>query len=180
MTGRPLAMFYGVFRLATCFSLLILMRMSATPLTMECPHDQTELTPAQSESFDAQVCASCGGLFLKIDESKTSPFSHSQLKPGQRSRIPKAVSDLSRSPASGQPMIVFKYRGVEIDYCCTSHSVWLDAGEWEKIMQKSGEGGPRQKKKPDRSLGEAILDGLGTGFSVNLDSFLALFFDDLC
>jgi len=151
---------------------------------MECPHDQTQLYAVESEAFDAQVCPGCSGLFLKINEDAPSVFSHSQLKPGQRSRIPKAVSDLPRSPASGQPMIVFKYRGVEIDYCASSHSVWLDAGELEKILQKSAGGeGSGRKQKPNRNLGkeisEGILNGLDAGFSGAIDSFLSSAFDSL-
>ncbi len=151
---------------------------------MKCPHDQTELYAVEGEAIDAQVCATCGGLLLKINDDKLSPFSHSQLKPGQRSRIPKAVGDLPCSPASGQPMFVFKYRGVEIDYCGATNSVWLDAGELEKIMEKSeAGGGPDRKKKRNRNLGkdisEGILNGLDAGFSGIIDSFLSSAFDSL-
>lgn len=151
---------------------------------MKCPHDQTELYAVESESFDAQVCPSCSGVFLKINEASPPAFALSQLKPGQRSRIPKAQGDLPRSPASGQPMFVFNYRGVEIDYCSASNSVWLDAGELEKIVEKSEAGqGRNRKKKRNRNLGkdisEGILNGLDAGFSGSIDSFLSSAFESL-
>ncbi|WP_037465203.1 MULTISPECIES: TFIIB-type zinc ribbon-containing protein [Sphingobium] len=46
-------------------------------------------------------------------------------------------------------------QGVEIDYCPQCRGVWLDRGELDKIIERSGQGAapsvaPQQNYRPDR------------------------------
>jgi len=38
--------------------------------------------------------------------------------------------------ANGEQMLIFKYLGIEVDYCPVNKLVWLDGGEFEKIKEK--------------------------------------------
>ena len=37
--------------------------------------------------------------------------------------------------------------GIEIDYCPQCRGVWLDRGELDKIIERSGEAAPRQDQR---------------------------------
>ncbi len=57
-------------------------------------------------------------------------------------------------------MILFKYKGVELDYCCDSQSLWVDAGELDKLMAESVS---KRSTSLDSGL-EGAVDVLGDFF----------------
>ena len=52
----------------------------------------------------------------------------------------------------GEEMLVVEYTGVEIDYCADC-GIWLDSGELELILEKTGEGGPGSRETAPLSDG---------------------------
>lgn len=64
-------------------------------------------------------------------------------------------------------MAVIKYRGVFIDFCEDSDSVWLDPEELEKILESE-----KLKQEPKKSVGDHIADGLDAGVTVTLDAII--------
>ena len=47
-----------------------------------------------------------------------------------------------KCPVCKEPDLVMSERqGVEIDYCPTCRGIWLDRGELDKIIEKSGQAG---------------------------------------
>ena len=63
-------------------------------------------------------------------------------------------------------MLAIKYKGAVIDYCSDSNSVWLDAGELEKIS-KSSPGKPPKKRPMRRSDPDGIAGAMIDGISIN-------------
>ncbi len=69
-------------------------------------------------------------------------------------------------PVDGETLVISERSGVEIDYCPKCRGVWLDRGELDKILERSGEpaalpqrqgtvhGSGDHKKKRGSFLGE--------------------------
>jgi len=58
-------------------------------------------------------------------------------------------------PVDGETLQMTDRQGVEIDYCPKCRGVWLDRGELDKIIERSGErqggeGGSRRERDRDR------------------------------
>lgn len=56
-------------------------------------------------------------------------------------------------PVDGTTLTMSERQGIEIDYCPTCRGVWLDRGELDKIIERSGTGPgpnvlPRQAPPP--------------------------------
>ena len=41
-------------------------------------------------------------------------------------------------PVDGSTLVMSERQGIEIDYCPTCRGVWLDRGELDKIIERSG------------------------------------------
>ena len=57
-------------------------------------------------------------------------------------------------PVCSAALTMTERQGVEIDYCPKCRGVWLDRGELDKIIERSGESQPRYQNEPrfeDRS-----------------------------
>ena len=44
-----------------------------------------------------------------------------------------------KCPSCNETLLISEKNGVEIDYCPKCRGIWLDRGELEKIMERSGE-----------------------------------------
>ena len=72
-----------------------------------------------------------------------------------------------KCPIDGELLAIAERQGVEIDYCPKCRGVWLDRGELEKIIDRSGnasEGMRRDTKhhgsRPHKKKRESILSEL--------------------
>ena len=45
-------------------------------------------------------------------------------------------------PVDGETLVMSDRHGVEIDYCPKCRGVWLDRGEWDKIIERSAAAEP--------------------------------------
>ena len=55
-------------------------------------------------------------------------------------------------PIDNETLVMTERNGVEIDYCPKCRGVWLDRGELDKILERTG-GGPSQPPAPPPSSG---------------------------
>ena len=54
-------------------------------------------------------------------------------------------------PNCSAPLVIIDRHEVEIDYCPDCRGVWLDRGELDKIIARSGAGGDRPRgREPER------------------------------
>ena len=51
-------------------------------------------------------------------------------------------------PIDGTTLVMSERQGIEIDYCPTCRGVWLDRGELDKIIERSGPAAPAQPQRP--------------------------------
>ncbi|WP_317055079.1 zf-TFIIB domain-containing protein [Roseovarius rhodophyticola] len=52
-----------------------------------------------------------------------------------------------KCPVDGETLVISDRSGVEIDYCPQCRGVWLDRGELDKIIERSG---PEPSRAPRR------------------------------
>ena len=50
-----------------------------------------------------------------------------------------------KCPIDGTELVIADRSGVEIDYCPSCRGFWLDRGELDKIIDRSGVGGGRKE-----------------------------------
>lgn len=55
-----------------------------------------------------------------------------------------------KCPIDGATLVISDRSGVEIDYCPECRGVWLDRGELDKIIERSGGGGGGNDRGSDR------------------------------
>jgi len=68
-------------------------------------------------------------------------------------------------PVDQTPLVMSDRSGIEIDYCPTCRGVWLDRGELDKIIERSGAPGggagsvPPQQQQPQPGYGQPPQGG---------------------
>ena len=55
-------------------------------------------------------------------------------------------------PIDGTTLVMSERQGIEIDYCPSCRGVWLDRGELDKIIERSG--APEQPSAPPPEQGQ--------------------------
>jgi Zn-finger nucleic acid-binding protein len=65
-------------------------------------------------------------------------------------------------PTDQTPLVMSERQNIEIDYCPTCRGVWLDRGELDKIIERSGAGSAAQAA-PERP--RANEGGVPRGYS---------------
>ena len=108
-----------------------------------CPIDHSELYDRQIDVITVKECPACRGLFFEkgvlgeatqaiepdLDWVDFDIWKHED----QFEMVPSAI----RCPNDDSQMVTTKYgdNGPEIDLCAHCHGIWLDKGEFEKIIR---------------------------------------------
>ena len=85
-----------------------------------------------------------------------------------------------RCPVDGAVLVMSDRSGIEIDYCPTCRGVWLDRGELDKIIERSGQASapsPRPGPAPERWDDHGRSYGHEHGHRKRKKSFLEQIFD---
>ena len=67
-------------------------------------------------------------------------------------------------PADQTPLTMSERQGIEIDYCPTCRGVWLDRGELDKIIERSGAAQPAQAAPPPQQQMQPNYGGQPHGY----------------
>jgi len=102
---------------------------------MKCPRDGWVLRDGEIEGVPAHRCPRCNGVSIELRGNDQLSFDPVMLKAAAWDSAENGATEILISPKSGELMRVFHYRGVELDYCAASNSVWLDRVELEKISR---------------------------------------------
>lgn len=114
---------------------------------MKCPRCQTELQTRPTDGVEIDECPSCQGIWFDNDElRRVKDETDNDLnwmdfelwKHEDRFRIAAKPIDCPKCEVA---MVAIDYdeTGVEIDFCTKCRGVWLDAGEFEKIINSLSE-----------------------------------------
>ncbi len=112
-------------------------------MSTECPRCAIALTAAELHRVPVARCAQCGGLWLTAESltavrDATDPDLaalgvHLWSDPDQFRHAPRS----GRCPTGDGALHALEYghTGVSVDYCDACFGVWLDAREFERIVQ---------------------------------------------
>ena len=123
---------------------------------MKCPHHNETLILHKSNGFICRACRVCRGVFVPLDELNLKGVADSIRSKAEGQAGPP-------SPVDSKPMEVVIHKGVEIDYCVASRSIWFDSGELEKIVRLSPKATPirearsrKQRANESDAVGDVI------------------------
>jgi Zn-finger nucleic acid-binding protein len=110
---------------------------------MQCPNDKTEMIRREVGGVQVEECPQCKGTW----------FEQTEFQKAKDSIEPDAIwldfeiwkhedqfkLDLRgiECPLDGAKLVALVYgeTGVEVNYCTQCHGIWLDGGEFEKIVK---------------------------------------------
>ena len=109
---------------------------------MKCPRDHSVLAFSDEGRHPCNKCPQCHGLLLDEHEVGAVLSRAGRSAPaGERlAALPQASV---RCPRDGATMRTLAQDGVELDLCPECRSLWLDAGELEKIRKRGRKGTAR-------------------------------------
>lgn len=150
---------------------------------MHCPNCNEELTKKKLETIEVDECVSCKGLWFEDDELRQAKDAADADLNWMDFEIWKHQDKFKVSPKNRpcpkcqKPMPVVKYgaTGVNIDCCPQCKGVWLDKGEFKKIVKSL------QKELLTKSFTDYVIASLGEATEVvaGPESFVSEW-KDLC
>ncbi|MBR7746019.1 zf-TFIIB domain-containing protein [Undibacterium baiyunense] len=108
---------------------------------MYCALDQSTLNPIPIGNYVVHQCGTCSGTFVPGDffrevRAKAALEIHKEKSKG----IKKSAQQQAKvaCPKDESQMISLLFKGVEIDICSKCFGVWLDRGEYDKLIAYLG------------------------------------------
>jgi Zn-finger nucleic acid-binding protein len=109
---------------------------------MQCPIDQTEMIHRELDGAQIEECSQCKGIWFDKDEFREAKDSAEPDLVWMDFDIWKHEDQFNldlrglHCPKDGQTLVTFQYgeTQVEIDLCTQCQGIWLDRGEFEKII----------------------------------------------
>jgi Zn-finger nucleic acid-binding protein len=110
---------------------------------MNCPRCDIELGSTRVADLEIEECAGCGGTWFEEDELRRAKDRSDPDLAWMDFEIWKHPEKFEvsvkriRCPRCDIDMAAVEYDStkIEVDYCLRCQSVWLDAGEFEKIIE---------------------------------------------
>lgn len=109
---------------------------------MQCPSDQTEMIRQELEGVQIEECPKCKGIWFDKDGLKEAKDTAEPDLDWMDFDIWKHEDQFKldlrglHCPKDGHNLVTFRYgeTQVEIDFCTQCQGIWLDRGEFEKII----------------------------------------------
>ena len=130
---------------------------------MNCPRDNSLLESVKKGKLDVNVCSRCNGFSVLLGQEAAEALSRLLAHKIGRAES-GVVSDRLPSPFTGIAMERFEYRGIALDYCNLTNSVWFDRGEYSQIFKS-----PEIVSKPTSTIdlevdAWEVVNDVGTTF----------------
>jgi len=149
---------------------------------MQCPRDQTELLREGFWKYPRDACPACQGIFV-LERDMTEGLGHKEPKKFEAVAAVKldnlGDSDL-KCPRDGTKLKSVHFANAEIDVCPACKGLWLDHGEYEKIVSRMREKADVIRPNPKLKLPEEAqesggvqMDGVLDVLAVSVRSFWA-------
>ena len=101
---------------------------------MNCPRDNAVLSSVRKGRLEVNVCEVCNGFSVLLRQDAAGALEKQLHSSFSKSAGGNELETL-RSPYTGNPMRRFLYRGIQLDYCQETHSLWFDQGEYSKMFR---------------------------------------------
>lgn len=105
---------------------------------MNCPRCASRLTEQGVADGSRQLCAACGGFWIDPE-----PLAKALQKRGVVLPEAGGVAGDLRCPRDAAWLAGFSFQGIELDRCTQCGGLWLDKGEWDRLVAASGKGNVR-------------------------------------
>lgn len=102
--------------------------------TGACPRDAAALEAYDIRGMKCRKCVACSGLF--VDARALLGL----IPAGSAEHIDALPASAVACPGCATTMRMRVHRGIELEVCPACRSVWLDAGEWERVANPSSRG----------------------------------------
>lgn len=110
---------------------------------MNCPRCGNELLPANLSEVPVHECAECHGVWfergeLELTADQTAPnLAWMDFEMWKDQELFNVAESALKCPADGQGLAAIHYgeTGVVVDHCVKCGGVWLDAGEFENLIE---------------------------------------------
>ena len=130
---------------------------------MNCPHDERPLSINERHAYTRHECRKCSGMLM---DAAFLAHAFSRLKKadaGEPNLLALPEGQIA-CPREGRRMRALLHLDVEIDICPDCRSVWLDRGEYDKVLaagrKKEEDGAPhrRTRRASEMSDGDSAMD----------------------
>lgn len=101
---------------------------------MKCPRTRDELREVAASGYHVWICPHCHGILIQQSDLLHKAALLDIATPQTDAQSVDQRNGSAISPHTGKAMRSEKFKGVTLDYCDASKSVWLDKGELEKIV----------------------------------------------
>ena len=141
---------------------------------MKCPIDCVPLAQAALGGLPVHVCPTCAGVWVgagTLRRAGQEAATHALRSARTRRKAPGTAMQTAATPARtlgcpacAKPLRAHEVEGVEIDVCPACHGLWLDHGEFDRVVQwhqaRAGTDTVRPAGQPSRgkAVGEGLLD----------------------
>ena len=140
--------------------------MAPGPAYGRCPRDGQLLDRHAVDDLHYLACAQCHGLWVPNDQLYAIALRVSGGAPAPRSRQrrpPESIREgTARCLCAGGPLMTnLQAKGVSLDHCLACGAVWLDGGEFQRVLQHyTGIASARAAEGP------GIWSNIGDGLAV--------------
>ncbi|MDQ5987835.1 MAG: hypothetical protein CSYNP_03581 [Syntrophus sp. SKADARSKE-3] len=102
---------------------------------MKCPRCTVPLEWKPGAGAGLNCCPSCQGLWLDSAFLSEVRRNHEVDLADDFGALPGTKTSAIMCPGDGARMLTLTHLGVEVDTCPECKGLWLDKGEWEKLVE---------------------------------------------
>ena len=105
---------------------------------MDCPRDGNGLENQAFWKYPRHACPQCRGVFV-AERDMTESLGHKapkEIEDVARVKLDNVTDSDLRCPKDGATMKAVILAGAEIDVCPSCNGLWLDHGEYERILAR--------------------------------------------
>lgn len=116
---------------------------------MDCPREQREMEHQGYWKYARHACPACRGIFvLENDVMEKLGAAGGDLEAVAEVKLDNVHDSKLACPKDGTTMKAVRLGSAEIDVCAACHGLWLDRGEYEKIIASMRERGDAMRSNP--------------------------------
>ena len=140
---------------------------------MECPRDRREMEHQGYHKYPRHACPECHGVFvLERDITENIGARGKRLETVAQVKLDNIRDSKLRCPKDGAALKAVFFGEAEIDVCAECHGLWLDRGEYEKIVASMRMKTDAMRRNKVAVTADAAAPASGS--SVNFDNVLSL------
>jgi len=102
---------------------------------MKCPRCAISLKWKTGNGTGLNCCPTCQGLWLDYAALNEARRNHEASLADDFGTVPGARTSAMICPRDGTRLNTLTHLGVEVDTCPDCKGLWLDKGEWEKLVE---------------------------------------------